>query len=493
MRVVITGGAGFVGSHLVERYLRDGHEVVAIDNLCTGSLRNLDDASESTRLTFVRADAALPLPVRGTVDLVLHFASPASPVDYARLALETLAVNSIGTAHACDLAERHGARLLFASTSEVYGDPLVHPQPESYWGNVNPAGERACYDEAKRFGEALITTRLRKGPLDARIVRIFNTYGPRMAENDGRAVPNFFAQALAGKPLTVYGDGNQTRSFTYVDDLVEGVVRRAAHPDDRGLRCDHRRSRGRNVSRRAPAVAARRSGAPQTRHHPRPYAAGLGTRHAPARGDRAHAGVVAQRARLLDVALDGLRVAHRRAVRIGAGVAQPLALVQQIVETVELYGDLRQPSAPRRIEAAAFTALPQLVLLGNQRLNRLMNRCVAHKTLLPRYGFGDGFADVDRVGGAADVARARAAREDFFDRLDDGRSRFGIAEMLEHHRARPDLTDRVGHAFARNVGRRAVNGFEHRGILAFGVEVRRRRDADRADDRRAEIGEDVTK
>jgi dTDP-glucose 4,6-dehydratase len=234
MRVVITGGAGFVGSHLVERYLRDGHEVVAIDNLCTGSLRNLDDASESTRLTFVRADAALPLPVRGTVDLVLHFASPASPVDYARLALETLAVNSIGTAHACDLAERHGARLLFASTSEVYGDPLVHPQPESYWGNVNPAGERACYDEAKRFGEALITTRLRKGPLDARIVRIFNTYGPRMAENDGRAVPNFFAQALAGKPLTVYGDGNQTRSFTYVDDLVEGVVRLAAHPDARG-------------------------------------------------------------------------------------------------------------------------------------------------------------------------------------------------------------------------------------------------------------------
>jgi dTDP-glucose 4,6-dehydratase len=234
MRVVITGGAGFVGSHLVERYLRDGHEVVAIDNLCTGSLRNLDDASENSRLTFVRADAAMPLPVRGKVDLVLHFSSPASPLDYARLALETLAVNSAGTGHACDLAERHGARLLFASTSEVYGDPHVHPQPESYWGNVNPVGERACYDEAKRFGEALITTRMRKGPLDARIVRIFNTYGPRMAENDGRAVPNFFAQALAGKPLTVYGEGNQTRSFTYVDDLVEGIVRLAAHPDGRG-------------------------------------------------------------------------------------------------------------------------------------------------------------------------------------------------------------------------------------------------------------------
>jgi len=234
MRVVITGGAGFVGSHLVERYLREGHAVVVIDNLCTGSLRNLDAASKNPHLTFMHADASVPLPVLGKVDLVLHFSSPASPVDYARLALETLAVNSIGTAHACDLAERNGARLLFASTSEVYGDPHVHPQPESYWGNVNPAGERACYDEAKRFGEALITTRLRKGPLDARIARIFNTYGPRMAENDGRAVPNFFAQALAGKPLTVYGDGTQTRSFTYVDDLVEGIVRLAAHPDARG-------------------------------------------------------------------------------------------------------------------------------------------------------------------------------------------------------------------------------------------------------------------
>ncbi len=233
MRVVITGGAGFLGSHLVDRYLHDGHDVVAIDNLCTGSLRNLEDASENARLTVVRADASLPLPVRGAVDLVLHFASPASPVHYARLGLETLAVNSAGTGHACDLAERTGARLVFASTSEVYGDPLVHPQPESYWGNVNPTGERACYDEAKRFGEALLTTRVRLGKLDARIVRIFNTYGPRMAANDGRAVPNFIAQALAGRPLTVYGDGSQTRSFTYVDDLVEGVVRLAA-ADARG-------------------------------------------------------------------------------------------------------------------------------------------------------------------------------------------------------------------------------------------------------------------
>ena len=234
MRVVVTGGAGFVGSHLVERYLRDGHDVVAVDNLCTGALQNLGDAGEHPRLTFVRADVSTPLQIRGDVDLVLHFASPASPVHYTRLALETLAVNSAGTGFACDLAERSGGRVLYASTSEVYGDPLVHPQPETYWGNVNPVGERACYDEAKRFGEALITTRLRRSSLDARIVRIFNTYGPRMAAEDGRAVPNFIAQALAGQPLTVYGDGNQTRSFTYVDDLVEGIVRLAAHDGARG-------------------------------------------------------------------------------------------------------------------------------------------------------------------------------------------------------------------------------------------------------------------
>jgi nucleoside-diphosphate-sugar epimerase len=234
LRVVITGGAGFVGSHLVDRFLRDGHEVVAIDNLCTGSLENLDDASENSRLTFVRADASLLLPVRGNVDLVLHFASPASPVHYARLALETLAVNSTGTANACDLAERTGARLIFASTSEIYGEPAVHPQPESYWGNVNPVGERACYDEAKRFGEALVTTRVRRGSVDGRIVRIFNTYGPRMGPDDGRAIPNFIAQALAGRALTIYGDGRQTRSFTYVDDLVEGIVRLAALDGARG-------------------------------------------------------------------------------------------------------------------------------------------------------------------------------------------------------------------------------------------------------------------
>jgi nucleoside-diphosphate-sugar epimerase len=172
--------------------------------------------------------------VQGHVDAVLHFASPASPVHYARLALETLAVNSTGTAHACDLAERTGARLIFASTSEIYGEPAVHPQPESYWGNVNPVGERACYDEGKRFGEALIATRVRLRALDGRIVRIFNTYGPRMAADDGRAIPNFIAQALAGRALTLYGDGSQTRSFTYIDDLVDGIARLTAHEQARG-------------------------------------------------------------------------------------------------------------------------------------------------------------------------------------------------------------------------------------------------------------------
>jgi nucleoside-diphosphate-sugar epimerase len=233
-RVLVTGGAGFIGSHLVDRYLHDGHDVIAVDNLCTGSLENLSDALLQPRFAFVQADVSAGIPVDGPLDFVLHFASPASPVDYARLALETLAVNSRGTEHACDLAERHGARLVYASTSEVYGDPQVHPQVESYWGNVNPVGPRACYDEAKRFGEALVTTRLRFGPLDARIVRIFNTYGPRLAGNDGRVVPNLLTQALTGASLTVYGDGSQTRSFTYVEDLVEGIVRLAASDGARG-------------------------------------------------------------------------------------------------------------------------------------------------------------------------------------------------------------------------------------------------------------------
>lgn len=233
--MVLTGAAGFIGSHLVDRYLFDGHEVIGIDNLCTGSLENLSVSLRNERFIFLQQDVSTGIIVNGDVDLILHFASPASPVDYSRLALQTLTVNSVGTSHVCDLAERHYARLIFASTSEVYGEPLVHPQPESYWGNVNPTGPRACYDEAKRFGEALVTTRVRLRDLDARIVRIFNTYGPRMRIDDGRVVPNFLAQALAHEPLTVYGDGTQTRSFTYVDDIVEGVIRTANLEDASGL------------------------------------------------------------------------------------------------------------------------------------------------------------------------------------------------------------------------------------------------------------------
>src|SRR5580658_187957 len=234
MNVAILGGAGFIGSHLVDRYLREGHSVVAVDNLCTGSPANLADAFAYETFSFVEADVTRAIPVDGPLDLILHFASPASPVDYARLAVETLEVISRGTQLACELAEARGARLVFASTSEIYGDPLVHPQTEAYWGNVNSIGPRACYDEAKRFGEALVTTHVRVGRLDARIVRIFNTYGPRMALGDGRVVPNLLTQALTGQPLTIYGDGRQTRSFVYVDDLVEGIVRVAAYDLLRG-------------------------------------------------------------------------------------------------------------------------------------------------------------------------------------------------------------------------------------------------------------------
>jgi nucleoside-diphosphate-sugar epimerase len=210
---------------LVERLLRDGASVIGVDNLCTGRLENLAGAFASPAFRFAEADVCSEIPVPEPVDLVLHFASPASPMDYARLACETLAVNSTGTGRACDLALRNRAPLVFASTSEVYGEPLVHPQPESYFGNVNPVGPRACYDEGKRFAEALIATRARTDGLDGRIVRIFNTYGPRMRAGDGRVIPAFVGAALRGEPLTIFGAGTQTRSFCFVDDLVEGIVR----------------------------------------------------------------------------------------------------------------------------------------------------------------------------------------------------------------------------------------------------------------------------
>jgi len=239
LKAVITGAAGFVGSHLVDRYLANGHAVVGIDNGITGDFRNLGYARRHPRFTYVDADIALEgYDLAGTVggaDLILHCASPASPVDYAHRPIETMAANSLGTLHCCDAARAWSARLLYASTSEAYGDPLEHPQRESYWGNVNPIGPRACYDESKRFGEAMVMTFVRTHGLDARIVRIFNTYGPRMRRHDGRVIPNFIAQALAGQALTLYGGGEQSRSFCFVTDLVEGMVRCADSVRTRGL------------------------------------------------------------------------------------------------------------------------------------------------------------------------------------------------------------------------------------------------------------------
>lgn len=224
-RAVVTGGAGFLGSHLCEKLMDEGIEVVCIDNLLTGTLENVEHLFGKDGFTFVKYDVTNYLHVPGPVDFVLHFASPASPIDYLELPIQTLKVGSLGTHKALGLAKAKGARFLLASTSEVYGDPLVHPQAEEYWGNVNPVGPRGVYDEAKRFAEALTMAYHRYHRLSTRIVRIFNTYGPRMRRNDGRVVPSFICQALRGKPLTVFGDGSQTRSFCYVDDLVEGVVR----------------------------------------------------------------------------------------------------------------------------------------------------------------------------------------------------------------------------------------------------------------------------
>ncbi len=223
-RAVVTGGAGFLGSHLCAQLLDRGYEVVAVDNLLTGRRSNLDDLAGRDGFTFVEADVVVGLEVAGPVDAVLHFASPASPPEYLRLPFETLDVGSIGTRHALDLARAHGARFLLASTSEIYGDPEVHPQPESYWGNVNSTGPRAVYDEAKRFAEALSMAYLRYHEVDVKIARIFNTMGPRMKPEDGRVVSNFLVQAIRGRPLTVYGDGTQTRSFCYVDDEAAGLI-----------------------------------------------------------------------------------------------------------------------------------------------------------------------------------------------------------------------------------------------------------------------------
>jgi len=223
-RAVVTGGAGFLGSHLCEQLLHRGAAVVCVDNLLTGTVDNVAHLGEDPKFEFQRANVAEPFDVGGEVDYVLHFASPASPVDYLKLPIETLDVGSRGTFHALDLAHHKHARLLLASTSEVYGDPEVHPQPETYWGNVNPIGPRGVYDEAKRFGEALTTAYRQTHGVDTTIARIFNTFGPRMRPDDGRAIPTFITQALRGEPLTVAGDGEQTRSVCFVEDEVRGLL-----------------------------------------------------------------------------------------------------------------------------------------------------------------------------------------------------------------------------------------------------------------------------
>ncbi|MDP3723135.1 MAG: SDR family oxidoreductase [Candidatus Omnitrophota bacterium] len=225
MRVLVTGGAGFIGSHLCDRLLAEGATVVCVDNLITGRLANIAHLQGHPGFRLTRHDISKPLEVPEPVDYVLHFASPASPRDYLKYPIQTLKVGSLGTLNALGIAKAKQAKFLLASTSEVYGDPQVHPQPESYWGHVNPVGPRSVYDEAKRFAEALTMAYHREHQIDTRIARVFNTYGPRMRLDDGRAIPTFIRQALKGEPLTVYGQGSQTRSFCYIDDLVEGIRR----------------------------------------------------------------------------------------------------------------------------------------------------------------------------------------------------------------------------------------------------------------------------
>jgi len=224
-RALVTGGAGFIGSHLCDRLLAEGYEVLCMDNLRTGSLENVAHLADEPHFEYVDHDVTTHIHVPGRLDAVYHFASPASPVDFERIPIPILKVGALGTYNALGLAKAKGARLMLASTSEVYGDPQVHPQPEEYWGNVNPIGIRGVYDEAKRYAEAITMAYRRHHRVDTRIVRIFNTYGPRMRPDDGRMIPNFITQALSGRPLTVHGDGSQTRSVQYADDLVEGIFR----------------------------------------------------------------------------------------------------------------------------------------------------------------------------------------------------------------------------------------------------------------------------
>ena len=225
MRIVVTGGAGFLGSHLCDRLLADGHEVVAVDNFITGRRSNIEHNMKKDQFEFLEHDISSHIHIEGTVNFIMHLASPASPIDFERYPIQILKVGALGTHNALGLAKAKNAGFFLASTSEVYGDPLVNPQPESYWGNVNPIGIRGVYDEAKRFAEAMVMAYHRIHQIDTRIVRIFNTYGPRMRANDGRSMPSFISQALQGKPLTVFGEGQQTRSFCYYEDLISGFIK----------------------------------------------------------------------------------------------------------------------------------------------------------------------------------------------------------------------------------------------------------------------------
>jgi dTDP-glucose 4,6-dehydratase len=271
---VVTGGAGFLGSHLAERLLSEGHRVIAVDNLVTGKIANIahlmegDGIGGSDRFRFVEHDVSTPFYIDEAVDYVLHFASPASPIDYLELPIQTLKVGSLGTHNALGLAKAKGARFLLASTSEVYGDPLEHPQSEEYWGNVNPVGPRGVYDEAKRFAEAMAMAYHRVHGLEVRIVRIFNTYGPRMRPNDGRVVPAFIQQALLGRELTVFGDGSQTRSFCFVSDLIEGIYRLLM--SDLGEPCNIGNPREMTIRQFAEAIIERTGSTSELAFHPLP-------------------------------------------------------------------------------------------------------------------------------------------------------------------------------------------------------------------------------
>jgi dTDP-glucose 4,6-dehydratase len=290
MRIVITGAAGFIGSHLSERLLDQGHSVVGIDNLLTGDLANIAHLS-GRDFVFVRHNVTNYINVDGPVDCVFHWASPASPIDYLEWPIPTLKVGALGTHNALGLAKAKGAKFVIASTSEVYGDPLEHPQKETYWGNVNPIGPRGVYDEAKRFAEAITMAYHRYHGVDTKIVRIFNTYGPRMRVRDGRAVPNFIAQALKNEDVTIFGSGSQTRSFCYISDLVTGILALMASPLNEPVNIGNPQEMsiaqmaeliikmtGSKSTRRVQAAARRRPAGPQARHHARAHACSTGNR-----------------------------------------------------------------------------------------------------------------------------------------------------------------------------------------------------------------------